>query len=324
MPRRIYRILPVLAALSPLPVAAAPDVAASIAPVHSLAAMVMKGVGEPDLIVPAGASPHGHALRPSEARAVERAQVVFRIGPTLETMLDRPLQALATDARVVDLAKIEGTVVLPTRDDPAWTPHGTDHGHGHDHGDDDHDRGHGHDDGHGHDHGDEDPHLWLDPANARVWVDAIATVLAEIDPGNADTYRANADTAREQLNDLEGKVEARLAPVIDVPYVVFHDAYQYFENRFGTNAIGSIAVYHAAQPGAARLSRIREHVRETGAVCAFAEPQFEPRLVRTVIEGTEARTGILDPVGADLEPGPDLYFALLTDLADDLRTCLED
>jgi zinc transport system substrate-binding protein len=165
-------------------------------------------------------------------------------------------------------------------------------------------------------------HVWLDPANAKVLVPAIATALGDADPSNASTYQSNAARLRRQLDELDRSLEDRLARVADRPYVVFHDAYQYFEHRYGVNAVGTITINPTVRPSAQRLGEIRERLKELDAACVFAEPQFEPTLVDTVIEGTSADKGVLDPLGAAVPEGPDHYFQLLNGLADSLVGCL--
>ncbi|MGQ2905484.1 MAG: zinc ABC transporter substrate-binding protein ZnuA [Neoaquamicrobium sediminum] len=306
-------------------------VVASIKPVHSLVAAVMEGVGEPELLVKGAASPHAYALRPSEARALEQAKVVFWVGEGMETFLAGPLETLGGNARVVELVDADDLIELDFREGGPFEAH--DHGdhEGHDHAYDDDDEadhdggdnhaheGHGHE---GHDHGAIDMHLWLDPSNAKAFVHEIEEALSAADPDNAATYEANADALNEKLDALIAETDAALAPVRGRGFVVFHDAYQYFENRFDIQAAGSITVSPEAIPGAQRLTDIRAKVAELGATCIFAEPQFEPRLVSVVAEGTQARTGVLDPLGADLDDGPELYFELIRNLTTSLTTCL--
>ena len=327
------------------------EVVTTIKPVHSLVAGVMGGTGQPGLIVEGAGSPHRFAFRPSHARMMERARVVFWVGPELETFMEQPLANLTADAKVVALGEAEGLVRLGLREGGAWDAHdhghddGHGHGHGHDHGhshdaahdhkhdhdhghdhdhDHSHDAKHDHDHGHGHAHASEtDAHFWLDPRNAIAWTNAIADALSAADPANATTYRANAATQIAELTTLEAELRQTLAPVADMPFIVFHDAYQYFEARFGLSAAGSITVSPETPPGAQRLREIRARITEAGAACVFSEPQFEPRVVSVVIEDTPARTGVLDPLGAELAVGPGLYPALLRDLASDLTSCLK-
>lgn len=287
------------------PAMALDGVVASIKPVHSLVASVMKGAGEPDLILKGAASPHTYALRPSDAAALEKAKLVFWIGPHMEAFLAKPLGSLARDARVVELDEAEGLERLPLREGGMFEAHVQEGGEAHDH-----------------DHGETDAHIWLDPANARAMVRTIEAALADADPANAGIYAANAAELSARLDALAGEIEAELAPLRDKGFVVFHDAYQYFEKRFGVNAVGSITVSPEVLPGAARLVEIRAKVKELGVACIFAEPQFEKRLIDVVIEGTDARAGILDPEGGALEPGAELYFELMRKMTASLRACL--
>jgi zinc transport system substrate-binding protein len=295
---------------SPAAAGEAIKVAATIAPVHSLAAMVTDGIVEPDLIVRPGASPHSYAMKPSEARALDRADVVFWVGEMLEPWMVKAIGTLAGDAVVVELAAVGGLNRLGRRAGGVWEAH--------DHHDDD--EAHTEPDQEGHEN--VDPHLWLAPDNARIWLDAMAAALAGADPDNARTYKANAAKAAEKLTTLALDIEELLTPVRGKPYVVFHDAYQYFERRFDLQPVGSISLGDADRPGPARIVDIRAEIAESHAVCVFAEPQFEPKLVDTVIEGMPVEKGTLDPIGAGLQPGPDLYPALLEGLATALADCL--
>jgi zinc transport system substrate-binding protein len=255
------------------------------------------------LLLPPGASPHDHALRPSDAAALERAALVFWVGPRLERWLMRSLTTLAAGARVVRLADTPGLTRLAIREGAVFEAR--DHGLAPDHG------------------GDKaDPHLWLDPMNAKLWLGAIATALAGADPARRALYLANAEAARGELDALAARIDARLAPVRGRPFVIFHDSFHYFEHRFGIEAAGAVALGDARAPGPARIARIRSRIRALGTVCLFREPQFRSALVDTVAEGTGARIALLDPLGASLQPGPDLYPELLRGLADSLAGCL--
>jgi zinc transport system substrate-binding protein len=305
--------------------AAPPEVVVSIKPLHSLVAGVMQGVGEPVLLVKSFGSEHSYSLRPSEARALEQAEAVFWIGETMETFLIKPLQALPTGARVVALGEAPGLTLLAAREGGMWERHaepGEDAGHAEEHAGHD-GEGEDADGGHGHAHGGADTHVWLDPANAKVLVAAVATALAEADPANAQVYQRNVAEVQQRLDVLDQALRRRLAAVADRPFVVFHDAYQYFERRYGLRAVGALTINPTQRPGAQRLLEIRARLAELNAACVFAEPQFEPALVDTVIEGSTARKGVLDPLGASLEAGPDQYFALLDGLADSLVACLD-
>lgn len=294
-------------------------VVASVKPIHSLVAGVMKGVAEPSLLVKGAASPHSFNLRPSDARALNQADLVFWVGEDLETFLTKPIQSLAGKAQSVALMETSGLTLLPTREGGAWEKH-EDHGHD-DHGHDDH----AHEAGHGdeHEHGEHDAHVWLDVGNARKMVAAIAGKLSERDSANAARYQANAASLTERLTALDAELKTTLAPVKDRPFVVFHDAYHYLEHRYGLNAVGAITVSPDQRPSAQRLSQLRSKISSLDAACVFAEPQFEPTLVATVVEKTPAKRGTLDPLGAALDDGPELYFTLMRGMAASLVSCLK-
>ena len=292
--------LAALCALAP-PAGAAPKVVASIKPIHSLIAGVMAGVAEPDLIVAGGASPHLYTLKPSDARRLERADIVFWIGPILESFLVKPLAALGGRAAVVELDRAPGVTLLPARAGGAWEP------------DEDHRAASALE---------QDGHLWLDPENAKAIVRIAVARLAALDAADAARYAQNGAALERRLDALDAALRQRLAAVRGRRFVVFHDAYQYFERRYDLAAIGSITVSPENLPSARRVQAIRDKVRTLDARCVFREPQFEPRLVDVVIAGTKARTGVLDPEGALLPRGPGLYFALLNGLADGLVRCL--
>jgi len=297
-----------------------PQVATDIPPVHSLVSQVMGDLGTPKLIVPPGTSPHGYAMRPSEARALQDADVTFWMGPDLTPWLGRAIKSLTGNAINVALSNSEDLVRHPFRTGATFDSH--DH---HDHGDHGDEHKEAHKDDHG-DHGDEheglDPHLWLDPDNARILLGVISSTLAGLDPTHADTYRANAAQAKKAIAALTHELDAALQPIRGRPFIVFHDAYQYFEHRFDVDASGSVALGDASSPGPARIAAIRQKVQTLGAHCVFSEPQFRSKIITTVIEGTTARSATLDPLGATLKPGPELYSQLLRNLGDNLLTCL--
>jgi zinc transport system substrate-binding protein len=304
--------------------AEAPRVATDIAPVHSLVARVMDGVGTPKLIVQPGASPHEYSLRPSEAQALQEADLVFWVSPGLTPWLGDAIETLATGASVTELLEADGTIELDIREGALFEAH--DHG-GDAHADaehagekhSDHEEDAGHKD---HDRGAHDPHAWLSPQNAATWLNVIAGRLSAVDPKNAGAYFANAAAGRAELDILIADIDAVLAPVRDRQFIVFHDAYQYFENAFGFNALGAISISDASDPSPARIAEIRARIAGEGIDCVLAEPQFNPGLVATVMDGTNAKTGILDPLGSDLKPGPALYPQLMRNLAATLAECL--
>jgi len=320
MPRHIlFALTAAVAALTGMHAASAeapPRVVASVKPVHSLVAGVMDGVASPKLLVSGGESPHTHTLSPSAAATLSEADLAVWVGPALEAFLARPMDNLvAADARL-RLTGVEGVRLLETRASGVWTGAHAHDGHeseGHEHEGDGRERP-------GADR--TDPHIWLDPANAKAIVDAVAARLRQLDPANAQAYAANAAEVRQRIDALDAELRETLAPVRSVPYAVFHDAYHYVERRYELNAVGSITLSPDRRPSARRLQAVRETLRRREAACIFREPQFAPDLVRTVAADTPVRVGVLDPLGADLDPGPGLYPALMRTLAQALRDCL--
>lgn len=283
----------------------APRVLASIKPLHSLAASVMAGAGQPALLMRAAASSHTYTLRPSDARAIERAQVIFWIGPAYESFMAKAVQSVARQTRVVEIVKLPGIRLLPVREGGVWAAH----------------------EEAGHDHGGDQPeemdmHLWLDSDNAQAIARAMAASLAAADPGHSALYQANAVKLTERLARLDAELRATLAPAIGKPYIVFHDAYQYLEQRYGLSPVGSITVTPDRVPGPRRLSELRRAIAERRALCIFSEPQFTSSLVATVSSGTGLRSGILDALGAATAEGQEGYFATMRALASSLATCL--
>ena len=310
-----------------------PRVATDIAPVHSLVARVMDGVGTPDLIVQPGGSPHEYSLRPSEAEALQSADLVFWVSPDLTPWLGDAIETLATNASVTELLEADGTIELQIREGAVFEghkhgeeEHEDDKHEGDAHADaqDDHDEHATEDAGHDgyDDHGTHDPHAWLSPQNAAIWLNVIAGQLSAADPENAGAYFANAAAGRAELDTLTTNIHVMLDPVRDGQFIVFHDAYQYFESAFDFAASGAISISDATDPSPARISEIRTRIAVEGIDCVLAEPQFNPGLVATVMDGTKAATGILDPLGSDLEQGPALYPQLLRNLASTLAECL--
>jgi zinc transport system substrate-binding protein len=312
-----YIISLVVASLAFPSWAEVPKVMTDIPPVHALVAQVMGDLGTPELLLERGASEHDFQLRPSQAASLADAGLVVWIGPELTPWLDRALDGLGEAGAQLPLLAAPGTVTKAYVEGGA---HMAEEGHD-DHGHDDH----GHDDhGHekGHDHSGTDPHAWLDPANAKVWLGAIAAELGRIDPDNAATYAANATAAVTGIDQLDADLTARFATLKDKPVVVFHDAYGYLAERYGLHIFGSIALGDATAPGAARLSELRDATAGGAVLCVFPEAQHDPKLAEQLAEGSGARLGpALDPNGSTLEPGPGLYAALLTGLADAMTSC---
>ena len=298
-----------------LTLAEPPRVVTDIPPVHSLTARVMQGIGAPSQILAPGASPHGYAMRPSEAARLSEADLVIWMGPSLTPWLEQAINSLAPDAISVGLLAVEGTQLLGFREGVIFAEH--DHAK-------DRESDAGNSDGHDHQraHVGIDPHAWLDPRNAQVWLDAIAGTLARLDPDNSEAYRRNATEARAEIERLVAEIVAVISPVRGRRFIVFHDAYHYFERRFEIEASGAISFSDGSRPSAARVAAIRDSIRATGIRCVFAEPQFEPALIATVIEDMPVRAETLDPIGAELTTGPKLYPMLLMDLAAGLSACL--
>ena len=266
-----------------------PQVMTDIAPVHSLVARVMEGVADPGLLLPPGASPHDFALRPSDAGRLADADLVVWAGDDLTPWLEEPITALATGAEVLELLETEGWPALPLTDGD-----GT------------------------------DPHAWLDPFVAGVWLGHIAEALAGADPASADRYRANAAAGQEELAALLAQVTETLASVQDAPYIVPHDAYGYFERRFAMPAAGTITLSDAQSPGPAHLRELRARIEDDGIACVLTDPQVNPDWSDLVREGSQARTAQVDALGVGLTPGPDLYPDLIRALARGLADCLGD
>ena len=299
-------------------------VVASIKPIHSLASYLMDGVGKPSLIVDGYASPHGFAMKPSHAKMLQDADIVFWVGEDLENFLEKPLDSIAKKAEKIELLETKGLIKLKFRERNIFDDH-DDHGHddGHkkkdDHDDHDHDdhakKEDGHDDhddhdGHeGHNHGEFDPHIWLDPINAKVILFEMSKHLIENDPKNENAYRTNLSKAYKEIDKLTSDVTAELNQ--SVASIVFHDAYQYFEKRFNVNILGAFTVNTDVMPGAEQLSEIREIIEHDKVVCVFSEPQFNPDIIKAVAKDMNIKTGVVDPLGATLNPGKDLYLSLI-------------
>jgi zinc transport system substrate-binding protein len=316
---RILTTLLLVAGLLPAGAAEPPSVVATIKPVHSLAAGVMQGVAEPLRLLPETASPHSYALRPSEARALAQADLVFWIGPGLETFLTGTLDGLPEPAYRRPLIETPGLDTLPIRRGGLW---GEGHDHGHDHRHTHGDEGPGHE---GHDHGDAtgeiDPHLWLDPRNARALVAEMARVLSAVDPQNAERYRSNATTMDASLAALEDEL-APLRSLGERPFVVYHDAFQYLEHRFGLRALGALIASPGVGAGVRRVQGLRAEMRSTGVLCVFAEPQFAERQLGPLLDADGVRLARLDPMGVGLADGPEAYAGMMRGLRDALLGCL--
>ena len=279
-----------------------PRVAVTVKPIHSLVAMVMAGVGEPDLLIGGADSPHTHAIRPSEAKIIASAKLLFWIGPTMESSFAKPIAALA-HGKVISMLDAPGVTVLPIRpagdlaedsaerdaDETAGSP---------------------------------DPHIWLDPENARAMTRAIAAALSAADPAHAEAYAANAAQTDRRLVALDAELRDKLVPLRGIPFIPYHDAYQYLERRYGLTDAGAVTLSPERTPGIRRIDELRKTIAARHVRCVFTEPEFQPAIVRTVVAGTGAKIATLDPEGAKIPGGPDFYFVLMRQVAESLRGCL--
>ena len=351
----IFSILSILTFFTPAN--AEIKVVASIKPIHSLASYLMDGIAKPDLIVDGYASPHGFAMKPSHAKMLQNADLIFWVGEDLESFLEKPLSSIAKKAEKIELMETKGLQVLKFRernifDEQEDHDHGhkkkddhddhDDHGHkkkddhddhddhGHKKKDDHDDHGHkedghkeddhdDHDDHEGHHHGEFDPHIWLDPINAKVILNEMVEHLIENDAKNASTYKSNLDKALKDIDKLTMEVMTELNQ--STSSIVFHDAYQYFEKRFNVNVLGAFTVNTDVMPGAEQLSEIREIIEHDKVACVFSEPQFNPDIIKAVAKDMNIKSGVIDPLGATLNPGKDLYFDLIKNMSKSFKGC---
>ena len=301
-------------------------VVTSIKPIHSLAIYLMDGVGKPDLIVDGFNSPHGFSMKPSHAKMLQNADLIFWIGEDLESFLEKPLNSIAKKAEKIELIEIKGLNVLKFRernifdehdhDDHAKKKDDHDDHDDHDKKEDDHDDHDGHE---GHGHGEYDPHIWLDPINAKVILKEMTEHLIENDLKNASTYKSNLDKALNDIDKLTIDVMTELNE--STSSIVFHDAYQYFEERFNVKILGAFTVNTDVMPGAEQLSEIREIIEHDKVKCIFSEPQFNPDIIKVVAKDMNIKTGVVDPLGATLNPGKDLYFDLIRNMSASFKGC---
>jgi zinc transport system substrate-binding protein len=281
-------------------------VVVTIKPLHSLVAGVMGETGTPELLVTGNISPHDFQLKPSQMRAVQSADIVFYIDTSFETFLNRAFATLPAGVRKVAVTQKKGLAVFPLRRGGVWETHKH--------------QTHIHETEEGHDNSNIDMHVWLDPQNAQKIVKFIAKELSAVYPKNKDIYRANAAALIDRLKALDGKLKQDLAGLQDKPFIVFHDAYQYFEKRYDLNGVGSITFEPDESPSTRRIKKIIEKTSQTK--CVFREPYLSDKLVNTVIEGSNTKIGILDPEATSLDQGKDLYFIMMENLASSFKECL--
>jgi zinc transport system substrate-binding protein len=314
-------------------------VVTSIKPIHSLASYLMDGIGKPDLIVDGYASPHGFSMKPSHAKMLQNADLIFWVGEDLESFLEKPLSSIAKKAEKIELIEIKGLNVLKFRERNIFDKHNHDNHDDHDDHDDhskkeehndhddhddhgkkeEHDDHDDHDDHEGHAHGEYDPHIWLDTMNAKAMLNEMAEHLIENDPKNEAKYKSNLDKALKDIDKLTIEVMTELNN--SVSSIVFHDAYQYFEKRFNVNVLGAFTVNTDVMPGAEQLAEIREIIEHDKVACVFSEPQFNPDIINAVAKDMKIKTGVLDPLGATLDSGKDLYFKLIRNMSASFKGC---
>jgi zinc transport system substrate-binding protein len=278
------------------------EIVASIKPLHSLVSSVTQGSDSVSLLIKGSMSPHNFALKPSHAKLLNNAKIVFYIDNQFESALKKTVIGLPTRVRVVKVSSTKQLKLLPTRAGDNWEEDGHDH--------------------HNHDHGSNDLHFWLEPNNAIQIVKGIVRELSIVYPDNINLYKKNARKIIKEIKTVDLSIKSILEPVKNKPFIVFHDAYQYFENKYGLNTVGSILLDPEIPPSPKRIIQIRAKIKTTNPTCVFKEPQFRAKIVNTVIEDTNLKVGILDPVGADLEKGPGMYTNLLKQIASNLKTCL--
>nr|VFJ42826.1 MAG: zinc transport system substrate-binding protein [Candidatus Kentron sp. FW] len=297
-----------------------PRVVVSILPIHSLVSGVMQGTGTPTLIVKGYGSPHTYRMRPSVARVLHSADLIFWVGPTLETFLRKPLSALPKTTRVIALLEIDGLTLIGNRRGGSWEGHS----HSHQQFPDDHPHSGGN-----HSPLPEatqllgyNPHIWLHPGNVRQLIKAIARELSRLDPPREARYRANAEAVLRRIGGLEAKIRTRLSPLEGIPYLVFHDAFAYLERHYRLRAVGSITASPEQIPGARRIVELRATVRRLGVRCIFREPQFNAKLIETTLQDTGVNIGDLDPLGIGIPSGPDHWFSMMEGISEGMVGCL--
>jgi zinc transport system substrate-binding protein len=326
MSRKLFSISAVATLLGSSAIADVPNVSVDIAPLHSLVASVMNGVGVPSLIIPPGSSPHDHQLRPSEAKAMQDANIVFWMGEELTPWMENAVKTLSSDASVTTFLENDKTSLLEFREGALFEAHDhEDEQHDDEEHDEHDDEEHDEHDDEEHDeqgHGSHDPHAWLSPNNAKAWLDVIAAQLSSYDTENAGVYFTNAASAKSEIEMMIAEINLALDPIRGGKFIVFHDAYQYFENDFDFQASGAISIGDASDPSPARIAKIQKRIRNEEINCVLAEPQFKANLVQTVMEGSQANTNVIDPLGAGLKPGILLYNKLIKNMAQSLADCL--
>ena len=278
------------------------EIVVSIKPLHSLVSAVTEGSNSVSLVIDGSMTPHNFALKPSHAKLLNNAKVLFYIDDEFESGLKKTVKGLPKSVKVIRVSKMKKLRLLSTRADDNWEEDGHDH---HDHG-----------------HSSNDLHFWLDPNNAIEIVKSITQELSAIYPENINIYKKNAKNIIKEIKTTDLLIKSMLEPIRNKPYIVFHDAYQYFEKAYSLKSVGSILVDPELPASAKRIIKIRSKIKSLNAHCVFKEPQFRAKIVKTVIDGTTTKIGILDPLGADIKSGPDMYTSLLKNIAENLNACL--
>ena len=280
-----------------------PQVVVTLKPIHALVSGVMQGVGEPSLLLSGGESPHTYSLKPSQMKQLQQAQLIVWVGSAIESFLVKPLQTVSKEVRQLSLLEVQGLHLHKARRGGIWEE---EHEH---HADAATDKDH------------LDQHIWLDPRNAQLIVQAVSEQLQQLDPAHSSRYAENANRLNARLDALDKNLMQQLKPFRTVALMVFHDAYQYFEERYGLNVVGAISISPENRPSAKRLHQLRERIQTAQVRCVFSEPQFEPSLITPLIENTQVKRGVLDPNGMDLAVGSEAYFSLLMNLTNAVKTC---
>ncbi|MCR9908613.1 zinc ABC transporter substrate-binding protein ZnuA [Vibrio campbellii] len=268
----------------------------SIKPIQMIATELTEGVTKPDVLLQNNASPHDYALRPSDVKKVAAADLVIWYGHDLEPFLEK----VVTDKG--------NTLTISQIPDLSLREFGSEHAHDHD----------------GHNHGTHDPHFWLGIETVQQVANAIAHKLAEIDPEHAATYAENLNKFEVQLKATDAEIKQQLTPVKDKGYFVFHDAYGYFEERYDLNQMGHFTVSPDRKPGAKTLIHIRKTLGTGDVACVFSEPQFTPAVIESVMRGSDVKTGILDPLGSEIDVKSGSYFEFLQGMSNSFSQCLSE
>ena len=276
-------------------------VVTTIKPIHSLVAGVMDGLGSPSLIVDGSNSPHNFSLKPSHAKMIEDAEIIFWVGEDLETFMIKSLESIANNATKVSFMDLDNITKLKFKEENILEVEGYD---------DDHDK---------HADGEFDAHIWLDPKNAIEIVNEIAKTLSLKDPNNKNVYYSNAEKLNHSLNELIEKINLSINK--DARFIVFHDAYQYFEKRFDVSSAGALILNEEALPSAKKVSEIHKIIKKQNINCIISEPQFNPNIIKSIAQDSSILTGSFDPLGSNFDTNKNLYFEMILSLSNSLKDC---